>query len=425
MPKLLKNFTLPKVIASTSPATLQHYLYNRKLLQHIPDFEQYKKEQKAEKYKVFITESILNLEAKTGEVIHDFQRCYVLAKKEAMQHLFHRVQLLKQYQYLIEAIEKEEIEREYDKLFYILEKEPDLINDFYLIYTLNTHSESYWNRRHTDIIARDEDISSKEINALREAIKEALLKQTHGKHCYIQNVLFDGKDHLFAMAEDMPTTISLWQGGKPEEMLIHPSFDVAFVYNRHEGELDICCTTGGARFRNQMQQAFSKAVLGREINALPKDDESYDLPLILEQLVYNKRVDFAVNHASHVEDIFIRSVRLASNSMHNGQITLDTKLNHRISDKQDDIYTKLETYLKLDDTSPNTVGISEVSVTWLECIAIYYDPIQQKKAKKRFNLSGRSGCNLGFEGVDKEIRQCLKIAGIQKAGVDNDKQQAA
>ena len=425
MANLLKNFTLQKVISDTSPEVLQEYFHSKNLLQEIEDFPKFKKNEKAENYKIYISDKILELQSDPGRVISDFQKVITLTREKALQSLFVRMGYIEKYKHLINDINTLQIENNYDKVFYFLGKEPEFIKQFYLIFSLKSHTESYWNRRHTDIITRHKDITADEIASLKEAIQETLKKTGRGHNCNIQHIIFDGKDHLFVMAEDTPMTMPLWRGNIAEEELIKPCFDVAFVYDRHEGALDICCIKGGAPFKNKMQLAFSKAALGKEITELQEDDEVYDLENILQQLLNNKKVDFHTSVGKNINDIFIRSMRLKGKNFRNSKPTLDTGLNDRYSEEQDDIYSELVDFTKINEVSTNTVDIHDLEISWLECRVIYYDETTKENARKKFNISGRSGCNLGFENVDKEIRECLKKAKIQLPRAEDAKQQAA
>ncbi len=412
MPNLLSSFTWQKVAGAATPSRLQQYFHGQGLLTDIADFEQLKKEKKAEAYKQHIADSIPDLGEAAGNVDNDFRKIYVLSKEKALLALIAHMRQVSAYKYLLDGLEIEGIERECDKILYFLGNEPEFISEFYLLYSLNAHSESYWNRRNTDIIFRDKDITKEEVDNLREAIKEELKVLTHGKNCEIKHVCYEGKDHLFAIAENMPITIPQWKNGQHCDVLTKPSFDVAFVYDRELGELDICCNKG-AKFRNKMQLAFSKAVLGQEIQELKKDDEVYNLPLVMNQLITNRRVDFCTNSSKNVNDIFIRGLRLQGTFYRKDRIVLDTGQKERISSNQDDIYTSLEDYLKMRETSKNTVNINEFSLAWIECIVHFYNELTKEDGTKRFRISGNSGCNLGFEGIDKEIRECLKTANIQ------------
>ena len=149
------------------------------------------------------------------------------------------------------------------------------------------------------------------------------------------------------------------------------------------------------------------------------------LPFILRQLIENKRFDFCTNASKNVNDIFIRAIRLRGRYARNGKTLLDTGLNQRHSDKQDDIYSELEDYTKINNLSKNAVDINELEVYGIEFRIVYYDELTKETSKMKFNISGRSSCNLGFEGIDKEIRECLKAVKIQLPRAENAKQQAA
>lgn len=425
MANLLKNFELQKVVGGTSPSVLQAYFHGQGLIQEIENFQELKKKEGAESYKILISDKVLELKAGAGKVISDFQKVFILTKERALKNLLNRIEHIKEYKYLLDDVNKLEIEKDYDTVFYFLSKEPGFIKQTYLIFSLKSHTESYWNRRQTDIVKRRSDITEEEIFRLKEAIKETLKKTTRGQHCNIQNIFFDSKDHLFVMAEDMAITIQLWQGGAAEDVLIKPSFDLAFVYDRHEGTLDICCTKGGAPFRNKMELAFSAAVLGKEIAVLQEDDEIYDLPYVLKQLLENKKVDFCIDAEASVKDIFIRSIKLRGKNFRNSKPTLDTGLNERYHREQDDIYSELEDFTKINEVSNNTVDIDDLEIFWMECRVVYYDVLTKEISRKKFNISGSSGCNLGFEGIDKEIRECLKAANIQLLRTEDATQQAA
>lgn len=425
MANLLKNFELQKIIGATTPQILQEYFHNKHLLLEIKDFEQLKKDKKSKDYKSYLSEQIVILGEAAGYIISDFQKVFLLTRERQFKSLIQRIKYIKQYNYLLNEIENIQLEKECDKVFYFLKKEPKFIKELYLVFSLTSQTEIYWNRRHSGIEKRQSDITHDEIKKLEEVIKGELSKFTHGKNCNIQHIKFDDKDHLFVIAEDSPTTISLWSGNTTDDMLIHPAFDLAFVYDRYEGTLDICCAKGGKPFRNKMQLLFSESILGKEIEELKEDDETYDRQTILQQLIENKKVDFCTNTSKNVHDIFIRSIRLTGTCLRNGNITLDTSLNSRCNDKQDDIYSEIEDYIKVNEASCNTVDINDLELVWLECRVVYYDELTKDIARKKFNISGRSGCNLGFDGIDKEIRECLKAAKIQLSRQEDAKQQAA
>jgi|GEM_PF-1064001 len=211
----------------------------------------------------------------------------------------------------------------------------------------------------------------------------------------------------------MAITLHHWDNDKLKEDFIRPSFELAFVYDRYEGELDICCIKGGNNFRKKMEIAFSKAILSKEIDESTDDDQPYDLPSIFRQLICDKRVDFCLKYSDNlVKDAFIRSIRLKS-KYNNEKITLDTGLKERKSGIFDDIAVLLENHFKINELSTNKISIDDFELHWIECRVFYYDKLTKKMAKKKFNISGNSGCNLGFDGIDKIIRECLKQAKIE------------
>jgi hypothetical protein len=331
MSNLLKNFTLERVISSVSPKVLQDYFHNKNLFMDIEDFAKIKKQNKADAYKEHIVERVIKLGDIAGAIVNDFKQIYILSKKAAYLALIDNIRQQQKYKYLIEHLTDGSLESDYDKLFFLVHKEPDFIHDFYLVYSLNVHTEGFWNRRHSNIPTREENIIPEEIKALEDEIKRSLKEQTRGKNCKVQHVAFDGKDHFFALAEDLPITMAHWKNDSSEYILLRPSFEIAFVYDKNLGELDVCCEEGGKKIRTQMQLSFARAVLGQEIPEQQKDDEAYDLKLILDQLLKNKQVEFYLHVSKNIKDIFIRSIKFQGRGYRRDNITLDTALNERVS----------------------------------------------------------------------------------------------
>jgi|GEM_PF-1013731 len=177
MANLLKDFNIKKAINSTSPNVLQCYFHEQDLFTGI-DFAEQKKKSKEAEYKDFVFLKIQELEdSKAAKIISDFQKSSILSKQNPLTRLVSRInnELIKSdATNLLEELEK--AHNGYDKIFLIIKKEPELLDDFYQIFILENQANTYWNRRHQDIITRESDITKNEIIALRIEIKEELKK---------------------------------------------------------------------------------------------------------------------------------------------------------------------------------------------------------------------------------------------------------
>lgn len=422
---LLRGFKIQKVVGATSPKVIQDYFHKRGLLKNISDFEELKSEMTIQEYKNILNNEITTIEEGTlKQVLLDLHKIYILSKDKPLALLMLDINSMDDKLYLIEEIQEKEIEKNYDKLFYLLEKEEKFIDKKYSLYLLNSYSPSFWRRRSTDIIRRKKDITEEEINALKKEITISFKDITGGKNCVAKYVIDNGKDYLFITAEDIPTTLSLWIKGNVEGTLVKPSFELAFVYDRYEGELDICMAKGSMKIKKNMELLFSEYVLGEKIEELDIDENAYDLEIIKVMLIEDKKMDFCLVESKNVKDIFIRTLKLKDKIKERENITIDTGQNERFNSSEDDIYSSLIKLIKIDDSSENTIPISTLEIIHANLKVLYFDEVTKKEQKKSFSISKLSGCNLGFEGIDEEIRNCLKASKIQISSSEEHKNAA-
>jgi hypothetical protein len=160
-------------------------------------------------------------------------------------------------------------------------------------------------RTRADLPRRDPDVTPAVRSALGDAVAAYFRKKGAGAHCDVQDYRRGDKRVLVAYPQDVAEAVLGYESGKLREKAERPVFQVVFSFDPGAGTLDLH-VQGGARVHRDLQQIFSRVVLGEEL----PDDPGVVTPYRLNPLKH-RGFAFPLEPADGVREVRVKALRLA------------------------------------------------------------------------------------------------------------------
>jgi hypothetical protein len=210
----------------------------------------------------------------------------------------------------------------------------------------------YWIKR-VDIPAKEPDVRPEKIEELQAGLSAFFLNtQARGRICRIEHyVRASGVDYFFAYLDDYADTyVNFDDHGEFVRTPERRAFEVVFVYNRHDGALEMYAR-GGKRVNGPLQEIFCRVILGEELGPEDRDSHPYELNVLL-----NRHVEFPTDPEDGIASVRVRKLRLTIKGMPRRRITLEADPDAG----PDDIYEMMEKYLDESRLPTAVLNVTQV-----------------------------------------------------------------
>jgi hypothetical protein len=206
-------------------------------------------------------------------------------------------------------------------------------------------------RTRADLPRRDPDVTPAVRDALGEAVAAYFEKKGAGPHCDVQDYRRGDKRVLVAYPQDVAEAVLGYERGKLREKAERPVFQVVFSFDPQAGTLDLHAQ-GGARVHRDLQQIFSRVVLGEDLPLDPDVAVPYRLSLLRK-----RGFAFPTEPSDGVREVRVKALRLAVMGR-GARIGFDAgPLRERT-----DVYDLMENSLKSDGLPLSIIDVDDVTM---------------------------------------------------------------
>lgn len=261
-----------------------------------------------------------------------------------------------------------------------------------LMYHADTLSSRYWKRR-TGLPKNQPDVSHKVMQELATALSAFYReKQGRGYRCKVDPYLRSNRYHyLFAYPEDyIDTFIGFDQDGSFARRPQRRAFEVIFVYDPHEGTLDLFAQ-GDKRLRGDLQEIFGRVMLKEELGPETYNSAPYHLNGLKDP-----RFGFPTEPVDGIAEVRVKRLRLSILGQGKRRIILEADP----EGKPEEIYEMMTNWLNATHLPLAILNVTQAT------IQILFAPVGGARPKSlRFDISYPDACNL------KSKREELRIIG--------------
>ncbi|MEX0896024.1 MAG: hypothetical protein WDZ94_03725 [Patescibacteria group bacterium] len=188
-----------------------------------------------------------------------------------------------------------------NRVLYCLLYKPDLIEPALKLKQI-TATENFHVRRVTKSVEADQVLAK--LPEFKLELTAFLQKEeAKGANCQIDSYQFKDRVCFFAYPEDHPKSLNLYQNGKLNPTVVHPSFELVFVYYPEMKQLEIA-----TRMRSKKLQTlfnlFNRAVLD-DSQPVPNNQDTLNLDVLLTD-----GFSFIFDPSYQVDSICVTQIRL-------------------------------------------------------------------------------------------------------------------
>ena len=337
-----------------------------------------------------------------NEIEVDFQSIYSLSSPAGVSALADGIKFDED---LFATFQEHGIEGEYDRAFWTFLNRPQCWKAAQVFNYADNVPSSYWVKRQDVGECSGYKEAKADVVALKQfadALGNYFFKNGYGgENCLVEHHrrISQGRerDYFFAYPEGFARTTLEWQDKVMTREHRHPAFEVAFVYCRADGELDVYMKAG-AKHTKILQQTFGSVLLGVNLPEVAKKKETYDLSAALD-----RNFNPVIVTGSGIKSMRVSSMRFFIRSGKNEEVVLKAKSNHD-SKAVYDLFDRLTANLSKDLIEVNQIGFE-----------VEFEPNESRREKKRknFTVTLPNTCALGLDGQEGEIRKVLLDSGIQ------------
>lgn len=267
----------------------------------------------------------------------------------------------------------------------------------------------YWIKR-VDIPAKEPCVRPERIEQLQTGLSAFFVNsQARGRICRIDHyVRASGVDYFFAYLDDYADTyVNFDDHGDFIRTPERRAFEVVFVYNRHDGALEMYAR-GGKKVNGPLQEIFCRVILEEELG--PEDRYSYPYEL---NVLLNRHMAFPTDPEDGIQSVRIRKLCLTIKGMPRRRITLEADPDAG----PEDIYEMMEKYL---DESRLPTAVLDVARVGFKFAFIPREGERQRSLS--FEVSHPNSCNL--KSKPERLREIgekyLRRWEIDRAGTRDD-----
>ena len=262
----------------------------------------------------------------------------------------------------------------------------------------------YWRMR-KDMPKKAPDLSPDAIDELARSLSAYYReKQGRGRHCHVDKYLrADRKHYFFAYPQDYADTfIGYDDKGAFERKRQNPAFEVIFVYDPIDGELDLFAQ-GGKDIKQDLQEVFARTILHEDLGQEDKTSQPYELNGL-------KKRDFAfpTDPADRIAEVRVKALRLSV--IGNGGRQLSFEVPPKGPTRE--IHDFIENALDAEQLPMAMVNVKSAA------IQVRFDtsggPGRQTKTVS-FRVSHPDSCNLKDSPEELLVKQYLKRWEIERA----------
>jgi len=176
----------------------------------------------------------------------------------------------------------------------------------------------FWAKR-GDIPKADPKTGDDGQRALAEAMSAFYREQGRGHNCRVDYFpRGNAHDYFFVYLSDYADTyVNFDEGGNFHRSTERRAFEVVFAYDRENGALEMFAK-GGMKVVEPLQELFCNVVLARKLKAEEAGRSAYALDGLLD-----RTFRFDTDPEDGIEEVSVRSLRLAIIGRRRGRITLD------------------------------------------------------------------------------------------------------
>ena len=175
-----------------------------------------------------------------------------------------------------------ELEDFYDCAFWVFFEQPVCWNGAVFYAVADSKPKRYWRRR-INLPRLGRSPTPADGKALAAAIADVFRnKEGRGDHCVVHQYRRGAREYYFAYPQDHRQTAIEYHNGEMTKRPHAPAFEIVFIHDDEQQTLNTWHQGKKDRV-NDLQVAFARAVLGREIERQsPRDDRAYDLDGFLD-----------------------------------------------------------------------------------------------------------------------------------------------
>jgi hypothetical protein len=258
--------------------------------------------------------------------------------------------------------------------------------------------QSYWReRKNVPRKPANFDQNSPEIRQLEQNISGYFrTMQGRGQNCKVECYRRGDLDYFFAYPEDYAQASVEWAGKTFTRRVLHPAFEIIFVYSQAEGKLAVYLT-GDRKAVPDLQAIFAQAILKAELGPDEKDRRVYELnPMRF------RNFHFQYAPESGITDVNLCRLRL----------TVPGKKD-RITLEADSSCNKQAIFDLLDKVTKG-IPLTQMVVTKVGIrVTFAHTPGARRQPTRTFDISWPNTCSLRHEGRDLIIRKMLADSGIE------------
>lgn len=217
------------------------------------------------------------------------------------------------------------------------------------------------------------DITDDLLNRFTKSICEFVFKsEMRGNHGLCNHFTQSEQDYFVVYMNDHVLNKTQWLGGNVfEPGFSHDAFEVDFIYNRAEKEIQVRCD-GDVKKSEALCQIWAREVLGIS-NLKKREKDAYDI----QRLKYAENANFRLDPRGWIQSANVISLTTFLDG---------NKRRKRTYDEPSSIYELIEDEVSASAHSLNSVGVSKVK------IALTYQDSANKTRKCTLNISCDS-CN--------------------------------
>lgn len=188
-----------------------------------------------------------------------------------------------------------------NRVLYCLLNKPDLIEPALKLKQI-TATENFHVRRVAKSVEADQVLAK--LPEFKLELTAFLQKEeAKGANCQIDHYKFKDRVCFFAYPEDHPRSLNLYENGKLNPTLVHPSFELVFVYYPELKQLEI-----STRMRSKKLQAlfnlFNRAVLD-DPQPVPNNQDTLNLDVLLTD-----GFKFLLDPSYQLDSVCVTQIRL-------------------------------------------------------------------------------------------------------------------
>jgi len=249
---------------------------------------------------------------------------------------------------------------------------PELFGKAQILYQID---QMPWWRKRNDLSHSDPDVSEDALDSLASRTSALLRAQGRGKVCTVEHMRRGDIHYFVAHPDDFVASVLVHDStGQLSPEIFRQTLLIVFAYSQNEGSLELYAKGLSKSLKEELEAAFSEAILHQELNGF-SPNAAYELNQLRDSN-FNLTTDPADQIRVHV-----RRMRL---SMPNSgrRVTIEI-------DNDDDIHMAINACINLDDAP-----LSEWNVTQVTFRFEFLPLDGRKPGSQSFDVSFPRSCSL-------------------------------